>query len=129
MTRVNVVPVESLTPKHLVAEYREIARVFALVEKAIQRGEKPNDKRNPKHYTLGTGHVRFFYDKLVYIAQRNAALVAEMQRREYSPQHTECLFKQWEHKIVDKRFWNAYTPTQEAIKINQERIEQRLRGE
>lgn len=34
MTRINVVPVESLYYKHLVAEYREIPRCFSLAHKA-----------------------------------------------------------------------------------------------
>lgn len=129
MTRINCIPVEELTTKHLCAEYYELPRVFGLVHKAIQRGESPNDKRNPTEYTLGTGHVRFHYNKLKYLAERQAKLVAEMQKRGYHPQHTECLSKQWGNLIVDKRFWNDYSPTQEAININKARIEQRLKGE
>jgi len=33
MTRINVIPVEELTTKHLVAEYRENPRAFALARR------------------------------------------------------------------------------------------------
>ena len=38
MTRINVVPVEELTNKHLMAEYHEITRIFRLVREAQNRG-------------------------------------------------------------------------------------------
>ncbi|CUW45036.1 endonuclease V [Brucella vulpis] len=78
MTRINCIPPAELTGPHLVAEYRELPRVFALVRAAIQRGEAPQDPRNPQQYTLGAGHVRFFYARLGYLAKRQAALIAEM---------------------------------------------------
>lgn len=65
MTRINVIPVEKLTTKHLVAEYRE------------------------------------------------------------NPQFTECLEKQWKDKFP-QNYWNDYTPTEQALEINRERIKQRL---
>lgn len=79
MTRINCIPPAELTGPHLIAEYRELPRVFALVKAAIQRGETTTDRRNPPAYTLGTGHVRFFYMRLGYLAKRQASLVAEMQ--------------------------------------------------
>lgn len=127
MTRINAVAVETLTQQHLVAEYRELPRVFALVEKAIQRGEKPSDKRNPLNYTLGTGHVRFHYNKLAYLAERQKQLVNEMLKRGYKPQHTDCLHAQFKDKIP-AAWWQDYTPTRAAIEINQERINLRLQG-
>ncbi len=37
MTRINCVPVEELSGPHLVAEYRELPRVFALAQRAATR--------------------------------------------------------------------------------------------
>lgn len=51
MTRINCVAPIELTTKHLVAEYRELPRIYNLVRAAIKRGERPSDARNPKHYT------------------------------------------------------------------------------
>lgn len=83
MTRVNCVPPEELTRQHLIAEYRELPRIFGLVRAAIARGENPNDKRNPPTYTLGTGHCRFFYNKLLYLKVRQMSLMEEMAERGY----------------------------------------------
>ncbi len=88
MTRINCIPTSELSGPHLVAEYRELPRVFALVRAAISRGESPTDPRNPPAYTLGKGHVRFIYSRFSYLAKRQASLIAEMQRRGYRPSST-----------------------------------------
>lgn len=124
MTRINVIPVEELHRLHLQAELKEITRVFGYARKAqfdIIKG-----KRNiPKEYTLGTGHVLFFYPRLKFIADRYESLVAEMKRRGYNvnPIAREKLLKG-----IDIRLHNDYTPTQEAIEINKQRISDRLSG-
>ncbi|MBP7000765.1 pyrimidine dimer DNA glycosylase/endonuclease V [Amaricoccus sp.] len=41
MTRINVVPPEELSRAHLVAEYRELPRVFGMVRAMIARGLDP----------------------------------------------------------------------------------------
>ncbi|APY15829.1 endonuclease V [Brucella sp. 10RB9214] len=124
MTRINCIPPAELTGPHLVAEYRELPRVFALVRAAIQRGEAPQDPRNPQQYTLGAGHVRFFYARLGYLAKRQAALIAEMQARGYAPQFTNI-----EELLIGIPLeWRAdWEPTVEAIAINRARIAERLR--
>lgn len=89
MTRINVVAPSTLSSKHLVAEYRELPRIFKLAFDAWQRGELSNDTRNPKNYTLGTGHVRFFYNKLGYLRRRFKSLVLEMKIRGMSPAYDD----------------------------------------
>jgi len=54
MTRINLIDPSVLHSKHLVAEYREIVRVFALARKSQDEMHK---KKVPNEYTLGTGHV------------------------------------------------------------------------
>lgn len=86
-----------------------------------------------RHYTGinwrcndGTGYVLFFYDKLKFIADRYESLVAEMQRRCYKPNpiHRKELLDKIDHKLH-----NDYIPTAEAVRINRERIQLRLKGE
>lgn len=77
MTRINCVPVRELSGPHLVAEYRELPRVFALASKAAIRG----DLMQPAAYTLGKGHLLFFYTRLGYLVRRHTELVQEMKRR------------------------------------------------
>jgi deoxyribonuclease (pyrimidine dimer) len=55
MTRINCVPVEKLHTKHLVAEYRELPRVFKLAEAAAKCGNHVEQDK----YVLGPGRVRF----------------------------------------------------------------------
>lgn len=121
---------------HLQGELKEITRVFGLARKAqfdIIKGKR----KLPQEYTMGTGHVLFFYNKLKFIADRYESLVFEMQgsfgsyephsqRRGYKPNpisRKDLLDK------IDTRLYNDYVPTQEAIAINRERINLRLKGE
>jgi len=124
MTRVNVVPVESLHRAHLIAEWREIPRILPLAYKASQ-SSKPWTHKQPSAYKLSTSHVIFFYDKLGYIADRHAQLTAEMIRRGYKPSYTSSLREEWQDKIP-AAYWKDYTPTAEAIEINLARINERL---
>lgn len=116
MTRINCVPVEELHQKHLVAEYRELPRVFKLAEAAAKRG----GHSAPANYTLGAGHVKFFYNRLGYCQQRFKQLVVEMVRRGYNPQHTEC-------PLVDVPVdWlQDWEPTHVDLQINRQRIADR----
>lgn len=127
MTRINVVPVETLHRTHLVAEYRELPRVFALAHKA-SISNKPWSHKQPKQYQMSTGHCLFFYDKLGYLADRHSALVGEMLKRGYSPGFTGCLKEEWQGRIP-KGYWKAYRPDSEALAVNAERIAKRLSGD
>jgi deoxyribonuclease (pyrimidine dimer) len=127
MTRINVVPVESLTRLHLISEWRELPRVFSLAHKA-SISDKPRTHKQPKNFCMGNGHVIFFYDKLSFLAKRHAELVAEMLSRGYKPTMTTCLKKQWQDKIPSG-YWKDYVPTEDAKRLNQERINKRLSGD
>ena len=72
MTRINTVPVECLSDKHLLAEYRELPRIFTAVAKIYDSGNQlPTDI--PPNYKLGAGHVKFFYDKLLWLIDHGAS--------------------------------------------------------
>lgn len=122
MTRINCVPPTELTVKHLVAEYRELPRVFGLVRLAIARGELPDDPRNPVAYTLGKGHIRFFYARLGYLTRRQQALVAEMRRRGYQPTFVET---EQLAAGVPLEWCCDWEPTVEALALNRARIAER----
>lgn len=119
MTRINCIPVEELSGPHLVAEYRELPRVFALAEKSIKRAKLIQ----PEAYTLGKGHVLFFYTRLGYLQKRHAALIAEMKRRGYNPSFTGIERKDF--PLIPEHYWNDWIPTPEAIEINRQRIKER----
>jgi len=116
MTRINLVPPGELHTKHLVAEYRELPRVFRLAEKAWDR----QDVKAPDQYTMGKGHVKFFYSRLGFCQRRFTQLVEEMTTRGFTPQHRTT-------PAVDvPDIWlSDWVPTVEAMAINRERIQQR----
>jgi len=122
MTRINCVPPSELTNKHLVAEYRELPRIFALARHC-------NDA--PKEYCLGTGHMKFFYDKLKYLAHRQCAIVLEMLGRDMNPMYDPLSL--WAlHSDnggpIPKALWNDWAPDDKALAINRARINDRLNG-
>ena len=118
MTRINCVPPSELCDQHLVAEYRELPRVFTLASRACERG---GPKKLPDAYTMGKGHVLFFYDKLDYLKSRHYALVNEMLARGMRPSFPEPpavdLGKSW------RKNW---TPDEAALAVNRARIHDRL---
>jgi deoxyribonuclease (pyrimidine dimer) len=66
MTRINTgIRAKELPDKLLLAELREIKRI----PNVIRQG-KYNMNGQPEEFTLGTGHVKFFYDKLEYLLNR-----------------------------------------------------------
>ncbi len=77
----------------------------------------------PSQYVLGTGHVKFFYDKMLFLQQRFEALVTEMLSRGYNPTYRDSSIFIPE----DKKFYNNYTPTEEAMELNRQRIFERLK--
>lgn len=124
MTRINCVPPDQLCQQHLVAEYRELPRIFGAVEKAILRGERPNDSRNPTAYKLGTGHVRFFYPRLGYLVNRQTALIAEMQRRGITTNFKPP--KRSDFPLIADGWFQQWEPDAFAIKCNMDRINDRM---
>lgn len=126
MTRINCVPVTELHDRHLVAEYRELPRCFGLMYQAQLRGEAVRDRRNPTEYVLGPGHVRFFYDKGLFLLKRQRELVAEMLRRGFNPQHRDPE----NFMPIDMDPWRMmdWTPDAAALALNRARLAERLEG-
>lgn len=103
------------------AEYREITRLPGNLKKSLERKTKPfSSLEIPPEYVLGSGHVKFFYDKMFFLQKRFESLVEEMLTRGYNPKFTDSsIFK------VDTRFYNDYTPTNTALELNRARIAER----
>ena len=123
MTRINVVPVEELTRQHLVAEYRELPRIYNLVRKRIDQGNKPTDIKKPETYTLGTGHVTFFYDKLGWLTNRYVSLCNEMKSRGYTVNYGDT--NALTHGIPSEWF-DTFNVDDTMLSINRQRIKDRL---
>lgn len=114
MTRINVVPVTELCDQHLLAEHRELKRI----PNCVAMG-KYNMVGIPDKYTLGTGHCKFFYSKLMYLKKRYIELHDECIRRGFNVQ---WMFPDDSELPDDPDMWHDYVPTANAMKINRERI-------
>lgn len=117
MTRINVgIPPKELTNKHLIAEHRELKRIPNVVAKG-----KCNLRNIPTQFTLGKGHVSFFYDKLGYLKERYTDLYNECIARGFNVQN---YLVSWDG--VPQELMNGYTPTENDVRIIRERIAERL---
>jgi hypothetical protein len=112
MTRINVIDPTELTDQHLIAEYRELPRVFALARPLAPRERVPT-------YRLGAGHVKFFYPLTGWLAARQAALIAECQRREFNIQHTTP-------PMSLPGLDGDWSPPPEALSVNRARLQEKL---
>lgn len=119
MTRVNIgIPPEELTQKHLLAEHREIKRI----PNAISNG-KYDLKGIPENFKLGKGHVKFFYNKLLYLKNRYEEIYKECKKRNYNVAY---FGDSWND--IPKHLMNDYSPTVADINIIKERINERLKN-
>ena len=117
MTRINVgIPPEELTDKHLLAEHREIKRIPNCIAKG-----KYNMEGIPDKFKLGTGHVKFFYNKLLYLKNRYISLYNECIKRGFNVQN---YINAWDN--VPKELMNDYIVKANDIKIIKQRINERM---
>ena len=123
MTRINLVEPHQLTSKHLMAEYRELPRIFSAVLKLQGQGKTPADVTIPDAYVLGTGHMKFFYNKILWLANRYIELNLELNTRSYRLDRN--LFDSVIFSIAaldDAWYGKPYTPAPEDIYLNMIRL-------
>ncbi len=127
MTRINVIEPQELTRQHLLAEIRELPRIFTMVKGYKSQGVNYYNfkriKKQPTVYTLGTGHMTHFADKLEWLANRYEALCDEWRKRGYKIQQVP---RKDLVEGIDTKFLGGYTVTQQALEINRQRIAERL---
>ena len=117
MTRINVgIPPAELVNQHLLAEHREIKRIPNCVAKG-----KYNMDGMPERFKLGTGHVKFFYNKLLYLKKRYVRLYEECINRGFNVQN---YIEAWND--IPEELMNDYNVKANDIRIIRERINERL---
>lgn len=117
MTRINasIRPTE-LSNAMLFAEYREAKRI----PNTIKSG-KAVIKDIPKTFKLQSQHVKFFYDKILYLSKRSDELYAECLRRGIKAEdYSDC------YKSIPEHLFNDWQETKEARELLKERINLRL---
>lgn len=117
MTRINcgVKPFE-LTDKHLIAEHREIKRIPNMVKSG-----RCNVHDIPDNFRLGEGHVKFFYNKLMYLKKRYLLIYIECRRRGFNVTN---YIGAWDG--VPEELLGNYKPTLEDRNLVLARIKERL---
>jgi hypothetical protein len=119
MTRINCgIPPSELTKQHLITKHREIKRIPNCIKKG-----RYNLKGQPGKFTLGTGHVKFFYTRLGYLKKRYEELYAECLSRNINAQYYGAA---WDN--IPLSLMGDYIPTVSDKKIVRDRISERLKS-
>ena len=123
MTRINIVPTEELADQHLVAEYREMFMVGSALQRSLKSPNwEKNKKTWPTKFTLNSGHVKFFYNKRLYLHKRYDELVSEMRRRGMKPDPTRKFKReQWPDEL-----YLDWEPSEAEQLIVRQRIQERI---
>ena len=104
---------QELPSKLLLAEHREMKRI----PNCIKSG-RYNLEGIPDQFTLGKGHVKFFYDKLHYLYERYITIHWECIERHFNTQdYGNC----WDG--LPWELYNNYTPTDRDRQLIIDRIE------
>lgn len=118
MTRINsAIPVKYLTDEMLLAEHREIKRLPSALLKATQCNSL---SKVPNKFCLGTDHVKFFLNKMLFIFNRYKVIKNECLLRNFNITDYSSNFLN-----IDDQYMNDYTPTKDEFNLLKERITER----
>ena len=123
MTRINIIDTTELTDQHLIAEYREIFMVAGSLRRTLVSKNGYQESKVPKHYTLNSGHVYFFYNKGKYLHNRYNQLIDEMKRRGFKPDSSRVFPKEI---FVDNNLYYDWLPRVEDYNVIKQRIEEKI---
>lgn len=120
MTRISsTIKPEELCDQMLIAEHREIVRI----PNCIKSG-KAKVEGIPEDFRLGSGHVKFFYNKIAYLYMRYNRLRQECLKRGFNVQDYSDAFKD-----IPQHLWNVWIPNIPKVRpLLVERINDRLCG-
>lgn len=122
MTRINIVSPSQLIDSHLMAEYRELPRIFTAVKKLQEKNNYPCDIEISVKYVLGAGHCKFFYNKLEWLCNRYNCIFEELLKRGFNLNAELYHSISNDAKKIDSIWFNDYSPSQEDIYLNMARI-------
>lgn len=119
MTRINsAIPVKYLIDEMLLAEHREIKRLPSVLSKAVQCNSL---SKIPNKFCLGTGHVKFFLNKMLFIFNRYKVVRNECILREFNiTDYSSNILN------IDDQYMNDYIPTKDEFNLLKERITERI---
>lgn len=118
MTRINLIDPSELTDQHLLAEYRELPRIFGIVRKKVLNWKIINFWNN---YTLWKWHVSFFYNKLLFLNKRFDKIVSECLKRGFKIKYTN-----YDISDIPEIYKNDFIPNKQEIEISKKRIDEKI---
>lgn len=119
MTRISSgVRAKELCDIHLRKERIEIVRIPNSI-----KNKKAVIKNIPKNYRLGIGHVKFFYDKLLYLEKRYFELTYECKKRGFNTTDFSNSFKD-----LPGELYKDWKENKEAREITKARINERIKS-
>lgn len=125
MTRINsAISVKNLTDEHLLAEHREIKRLPNWLLTSIKWRTVP---RIPDTFTLGEGHVRFFYGKMAFTLKRFKEIHAECLERGFNVTDYSGNWDDLKNNYGNLLYWKDYIPTVAEHTMLVKRITERIR--
>jgi len=88
----------------------------------IKQYQVENEDGIPKTFKLQNQHVRFFYNKILYLSKRSDELYQELIRRKYDVEdYSDC------YRDIPPHLFNDWQETKEARELLKERINHRLK--
>lgn len=127
MTRVNLIPPSELMDQHLFAEFREIKMIPKALQRSLHaRGILGVCNMIPPAYTLGKGHVSFFYNKGSYLRLRYAVIRTELARRGINYDRESRFDPDGVYDRHSALLDNKYRPTDAALALIRARIAEKI---
>ena len=97
--------------------------IFKNFNSSINRKSKPFDITEiPNKYTLGKGHVKFFYNKFKFLYERHLKLTNELKIRGFNLNFG--VFDGF--RFVGDVWYNDWTPSKEDLILNRQRLKIRM---
>lgn len=122
MTRVNLISPLCLYDQHLLAEWREIPRIPNAIRKLLKTKNSFEILKDiPLSYTLGTGHVKFFYNKLQFIKNRHDSLKTEGFKRGLNLDSITIVLED-----IPEIFKKDFVPNEKDVTLNLSRISEKI---
>ena len=106
-----------LADAHLIAEQAELLMVTG----TLKKNNFTYRTAIPKQFKLGTGHVTFWFDKLVYLKKRLCEVKKEVARRNF-----KVMDRDIELELFPQKFLNDWSPSLEDTQILRTRIVEKL---
>lgn len=128
MTRIDCAPVEELSDSHLISNYKELPRAFGYIRRRLSKNLPLVDKSTPTHYTMGEGHVKFFYNKFLWLKRRYREIHKEMIARGFRPSFEE----NYDIQDIMDLTWGTiesngrWEPNERDMEISRARIKERV---